>query len=321
MKIQQPDTSQVLSRIQRITVIVNPAAGRGKAREWIGELEVRLSVAIRSAHRLISWQIVETQGPGDGTRLAQEAVKEGARIVVAAGGDGTIGEVVNGLVGTEAALCVIPMGTGNDFARSIGIGVDVDKAIYNLLEGVPIAIDVGRTQGRYFVNVAGCGFDAVVAECVNRGGRRLRGTAAYLAAVMQSLLSYRAAEIRLTLDNETIETKAMLCSVANARYYGGGMRIAPHALLTDGLFDICLLQEVGKGEFLRTFPRVFQGKHTTHPAVRMLRSKSVKVESERPLPILVDGEILGTTPVEFEMLPGALTLIGPYIPSELFVDE
>ncbi|MCW3098904.1 MAG: Transcription regulator [Chthonomonadaceae bacterium] len=314
MSSQQPNTAQVLSRIHRITVIVNPAAGRGTAHKWIGELEIRLSDAIHGTHRIISWQIVETTGPGDATRLAREAVAGGADIVVAAGGDGTIGEVVNALVGTKAALGVIPMGTGNDFARSIGIGADVDKAIYNLLEGVPMAIDVGRTQGRYFVNVAGCGFDAVVAQRVNQGFRNLRGTAAYLAAVLQCLMSYRATQIRLTLDDEVIETKAMLCSVANARYYGGGMRIAPEAMLTDGLYDICLIKEVGKFEFLRTFPKVFKGQHTTHPAVKMLRSKYVKVESDRPLPVLVDGEIVGTTPVEFEMLEGGLTLIGPYIP-------
>ena len=315
MNIEQPNTAQVLSRIHRITIIVNPAAGRGSARQWIGELEVRLSLAIQSTHRIISWQIIETSGPGDATELAREAVRGGANIVAAAGGDGTIGEIVNGLVGTDVALGVIPMGTGNDFARSLGIGTDVDKAIYNLLEGIPIAIDVGKTQGRFFVNVSGCGLDAVVAQRVNTGFRWLRGSSAYLAALLQSLLPYRAATIRLTLDNEIIETKALLCSVANARYYGGGMRIAPDAMLTDGLFDICLIEEVGKIEFLRTFRKVFKGRHITHPAVRMLRSKYVKVESDRPLPVLVDGEIVGTTPAEFEMLAGGLNIIGPYIPS------
>lgn len=315
MNSQEPNTAAVLSRIHRITVIVNPEAGRGSARQWMGELEVRLSLAIQSTHRIISWQILETSGPGDATELAREAIRGGANIVAAAGGDGTIGEIVNALVGTDVALGVIPMGTGNDFARSLGIGTDVDRAIYNLLEGVPIAIDVGRTQGRYFVNVAGCGLDAVVAQRVNRGFRWLRGTYAYVVAALQTLLTYRATLIRLTLDNEVIETKAMLCSVANARYYGGGMRIAPDAMLTDGLYDVCLLEAVGKIEFLRTFPKVFKGRHITHPAVRMLRSKYVKVESDRPLPVLVDGEIVGTTPAEFEMLPGALNVMGPYIPS------
>ena len=315
MSTGQSDTAQVLSRIHRITIIVNPAAGRGSARRWIGELEARLSIAVESTHRIISWQIIETACPGDATKLAREAIRGGANVVVAAGGDGTIGEIVNALVGTDVALGVIPMGTGNDFARSLGIGNDMDRAIYNLLEGVPMAIDVGRTQGRYFVNVSGCGLDAVVAEKVNRGFRWLRGSSAYLAAVVQSLLSYRATAIRLTLDTEIVETKAMLCSIANARYYGGGMRIAPDAMLTDGLFDICLLAEVGKIEFLRTFPQVFKGKHITHPAVRMLRSQYVKVESDLPLPVLVDGEIVGTTPAEFEMLAGGLNIIGPYIPS------
>ncbi len=296
-----------------MTVIVNPAAGRGKARLLLADLEVRLSMVIQNTHRIISWQIVETARPGDATRIAREAVAAGANIVVAAGGDGTIGEVANGLMGSQVPLAILPLGTGNDFAHSIGLGGDFDKAINNLVEGVPIAIDVGRTQGRYFVNVAGCGFDAVVAKRVNRGFRRLRGTAAYVAAVLKTLPSFRAAAIKLTLDDQVIETRAMLCSVANARYYGGGMKIAPDALLTDGMFDICLLKEVSKLEFVRAFPRVFKGTHLTHPAVQMFRSKSVKIESDRPLPVLVDGEVVGTTPAEFEMIPGGLNLIGPYI--------
>jgi diacylglycerol kinase (ATP) len=172
-------------------------------------------------------------------------------------------------------------------------------------------VDVGRTQGRWFLNVAGCGFDAVVARRVNQGFRFLHGTAAYVAAVLHSLATFRPATLRLTLDGDIREERAMLCSVANARCYGGGMWIAPDARLDDGLFDLCLLREVGMVEFLRAFPRVFRGTHTTHPKVTMLRARHIVIESEPPLPVLIDGEVVGTTPAEFILAPHAISVMSP----------
>jgi diacylglycerol kinase (ATP) len=240
-----------------------------------------------------------------------EAAKDGVDIVAAAGGDGTLSEVLNGLVNSVSKIGIIPMGTGNDFARHLGIGTDRRRAVQTLLRGIAKPIDIGRTQGRWFLNVAGCGFDAVVAERVNRGFRHLRGTAAYIAAVVQTLRTFQAADMRITLDGETVELRAMLCSVANASYYGGGMHVAPDARLDDGLFDLCLLAEAGKMEFLSAFPRVFRGTHTTHPKVTMRRARHVQIESEPPMPVLVDGEIAGITPVEFVLVPGAIHVMTP----------
>jgi diacylglycerol kinase (ATP) len=313
----------------KVTVILNPAAGRGQGRARRPEIERLLE---HSKHALVNqgatteWSIVETTAPGRGAAQAAEAVRQGADVVAAAGGDGTYGEVVNGLVGTGARLGIVPLGTGNDFARTFGLVGDLPTAIDALFNGLPRPIDLGLVEWpqnrkskvenrKYFINVAGCGFDAVVAERVNRaaqGGRaRLRGTSAYIAAVCASLATYRAARFKITVDDKTFETEAMLCSVANSRTYGGGMIIAPDAKIDDGWFDLCILARTGRIEFLRAFPRVFKGTHTTHPKVTMLRGKSIRIESDPPMPVLIDGEVIGETPVAFELQHHAIEVMAP----------
>jgi diacylglycerol kinase (ATP) len=301
--------------VRSVTVLLNPASGRGQGARRRTELEKLLAqeVSCLSASNAppVRWRIVETTAPGSASELAAQAAAEGADVVAVAGGDGTLGEAVNGLVGTEARLGLLPLGTGNDFARSLGIGTDLARAVHTLFHGAPRAVDLGRAHDRWFINVAGCGFDAVVAERINRGFRYLRGTAAYLAAVFQTLLTFRPAAMRLTVDGETQEMRAMLCAVANAQSYGGGMRVAPGAVLDDGLFDLCILGDAGKIEFLRAFPRVFRGTHVAHPKVTMMRARCVIIESDPPLPVLADGELLGVTPVEFAIAPRAIQVMTP----------
>ena len=159
---------------RRLTVILNPAAGRGAGRKRRGELETALTEVVkRQAGRTITWRIMETARPGDGTLFARQAVEEGADIVAAAGGDGTLGEVLNGIAGSTATLGLIPLGTGNDFARQLGISHDLTLAVDILICGIPRPVDLGRTQDRWFINVAGCGFDAIVAQrAPTRAGSR-----------------------------------------------------------------------------------------------------------------------------------------------------
>lgn len=295
--------------MRQIAVILNPKAGRGMGAKRRPELERRLQEAVSNCPEPFEWKIIETEAKGQGMVLARESVKNGADIVAAAGGDGTLNEVVNGLVGTTATLGLLPLGTGNDFARCLGIGTDLQKGIETLLYGTARTIDLGQAHGRWFLNIAGCGFDAKVAERVNRGFPFLRGPGAYLAAIALSLLHLKPATLTLTLDGETQTVRALMCSVANATSYGGGMMVTPDAKIDDGLFDICLLREAGPMEFLLAFPQVFKGAHTTHRRVTMHRARTVKIESDILLSLLIDGEIIGTTPVEFTLVPHAIRVM------------
>ncbi len=309
--IQSRDVAaEMLSRIRRVTIILNPEAGRGAARHERENLESMFARAIRNLHDLVSWTVVETTGPGSATILAREAARNGVQIVVAAGGDGTINEVVNGLVGTDVKLGIVPLGTGNDFARTIGCGLTIKEAVLSIFYGDPIRVDLGKLNDRYFINVAGCGFDSEVAHRVNSSNSRLRGRAAYIAAVYHSLKDFAPVNMELTLDSERHEMNGMLCAVANARHYGGGMMIAPEALLNDGLFDVCVVC-AGKWEFLKSFPRVFKGTHISHPDVHILQASHVTVRTDRPVPVMLDGEILGETPAEFSLVPEAISVLGP----------
>lgn len=306
----------------KIVIILNPAAGRGAGtqrrawlQEWIDEAG-------------LDAQIWETQGAGEAIELARRAAGE-AELVVAAGGDGTLGEVLNGIYGSGAKLGVLPLGTGNDFARCIGIGADLNNGTWVIENGEPRHIDIGKVtlagQSRYFMNVAGAGFDSRCALRINEHRPKilgkLSGTGAYLVAVAAEIGSFQCAKLHLELDGRTVETPAVLCAIANAQSYGGGMKVAPDADLCDGLFDICLIKDVSRVEFLRAFPGVFKGQHTRHPKVEMFRAARVRLESQPPLPVLVDGEVLGTTPAQFEILPGAIEFWAPPAPQKTVGEE
>ncbi len=309
----------------RVVVIANPVSSRGGNRrgraELIFALERGASLA-RAQGKQVEFRLVETTSPGQAacsgkflegsaSALARIAADEGADVVAAAGGDGTVGEVANGLIGTTAALAVLPMGTGNDFGRTIGVHSSLTKAAECIFLGESQTIDVGKIGNGHFVNIAGCGFDAVVAQKINIGFRRLKGTAAYVAAVIQTLASFRATPIELNVDGVNYSETIMLCAIANAKCYGGGMKVAPDADLTDGLFDIVLVGDVGPAEFLKTFPKVFKGTHVTHPKVKVLRGKCLTITCEAGLPVLADGEDVGQTPCEIRMVPRALTVRVP----------
>jgi len=296
---------------RKITVVLNPAAGRGLGQSRRPLLESVITRAIADSETDTSWSIVETTSPGAGLQIAHEAASNGADVVAAAGGDGTIGEVLNGIVGTRAKLAVIPLGTGNDFARCMGLYGNLELAVRTMVAGISHPIDIGLVAERYFLNIVGCGFDAAVAERVNRGHRTLRGTAAYIAAVAQTLISYRAPNMRITIDGVQSELRAMLCCVANSNSYGGGMLIAPNARIDDGYFDVCILREAGRLEFLLAFPRVFRGTHVTHPKFSIRRARLVTIETDRPMPVLVDGEVNLQIPVSLKIVPKAIELMCP----------
>ncbi len=309
MEIQSGITNLADRQIKTALIILNPAAGSGTAARHREQLTTFIHSKAASH---IDWNMNETISSSHTESVALQAADSGIDIVAAAGGDGTISQVMNGIAGSNSILGVVPLGTGNDFARMIQINT-FDQGLQTLLHGESRIIDIGKVGCRHFINIAGCGFDAVVGEAANKRFKRLRGTIAYIAAVIYALFTFRAAEFRITIDGELLVTKAMLCSIANAKSYGGGMLIAPDAEIDDGLLDVCILSELSKLEFIRAFPRVYKGTHVTHPAMKIVRAKRVEISSNPIMPMFLDGELVGHTPGIFEVLPSALRVMVPTI--------
>ena len=296
--------------------VVNPVSAAGKTGGMWPEIEKELhSLGLDFDHRL-------TEAPGHATDLAREGVAQGYEMVVAVGGDGTVNEVVNGLMapgGTraQATLGVVITGRGSDFARTIGVPSDYGEACVRLAGERTMTVDLGLVEfqseegrrTRYFVNVGGGGFDGEVAHRANRTPNFMGGTIPYLTSLVTTLFAYRNKAVELTLDDqEPIRMVVNSVVVANCQYFGGGMRVAPDADPNDGLFDVIVIGDIDKIEFLMTVPKVYDGTHITHPQVDTYRAKRVEVRSEQDLLLQVEGEVCGHTPLTFEIIPSALDI-------------
>lgn len=292
-----------------LVVVANPAAGHGKAGRLIGKVTTGL-------HRLrVPHEIRVSESGPDLERLARVAAEEGTRVVAALGGDGTASLAANGILGTGAALASLPAGTGDDFAKAIGAG-RLDTAIGLLANPKTVDLDViAITTGavkRHLVNIAGAGFDSEVNETANRMTVKLGATGTYVAALLRTLSRFSPASFTIQVDDERMDLDAMLVEVGNGRWTGGGMKVLPGAVMNDGLLDVCIVEALSKPAFLRAFPRVFLGSHTSHPKVRMRTGTRVQVEANRRVLVYADGEPIGPLPAIFEVRPGALpVVVGP----------
>lgn len=296
--------------MSRAVVVVNPAAGGGRtARVWR-----RLSDL---AAATLPFDLAETRARGDGERLAREAALAGAPLVVAVGGDGTLNEVVNGVrgAGTATVVGAVLTGRGCDACRNFGIPRDPAGAVRALADGRDARFDLGRAEWadgrrRWFAISAGAGFDAAVAK--RAAGLRARGAVSYVVAVLASLHAHRPAPATLEIDGvRGPEVPITLAVAANAKYFGGGMKIAPDALADDGALDLVVVGDVGRFELVRWLPSIFTGGHLAHPRISVRRVRRVTIEAPAPLPTHVDGEPVGVTPVTLTIEPGALTLRVP----------
>lgn len=292
-----------------VLVLVSPTSGRGKA----GRLAPALSRGLRRAG--LAHEVVISREPAHAQRTAARAAERGALAVVAVGGDGMVHLCANGLIGSETALAVVPAGTGNDFARCLGLDPKAPLGVVELLasgrlRAVDAVLATGPGWRRHYVCVAGVGFDSETNAYANTL-TRLRGTPRYVAAVFRTLVRFRPASFRVSVDGAERRLGAMLVAVGNAASYGGGMRVCPDASLDDGLLDVCVVGAMSKLSFVRAFPKVFSGKHVYHPAVITMRGSEIEVEAARPFEVYVDGERGGPLPARFEVLPGALRVVAP----------
>jgi YegS/Rv2252/BmrU family lipid kinase len=267
---------------------------------------------VREGLRGAGWVVDEhlSEGPGHAIDLAA-ATHEGCGIALAVGGDGTANEVVNGLVASGAAdipLGIVPLGTANDFARCLGIPGKPEAATRALLAGHRRRIDLGRVSGRYFINVAGVGFDASVAHWVNR---RWKHFGMYVVGVFRTLAVFDPVWMRLELDGTVREGRLFLAAIGNTSAYGGGLRICPHAEPDDGWLDVVTIGDVRKYEVFSLLPRLYSGAHLRHRKVATARVRALSVTADPPQPVHVDGEPVGHTPVAFSLEPGAIEVVTP----------
>jgi YegS/Rv2252/BmrU family lipid kinase len=304
----------VASPFGELAVIANPRAGRGRVGKELPELERQL-LARRLAHR-----IQETEGPGHASELAREALGGGIRFVVAVGGDGTVQEVVNGMleddrpVVEDAVLGVVAAGSGSDFVRTFGLPGDAARAVRHLEGDRLYRIDVIRaeyrdgdaTRMRYVPNIAEVGLGAEVVRRAERLPRRL-GRSRYFWSFWMSVGRYRPGPITVRVDRKSFEGVANNVVVANCQFYGGGMKISPRSYPGDGLIDV-QISTGPKAEAFTLIPKIYRGEHVPHPHIKELRGREVQVEADRPLPVEGDGEVLGTTPATFTVLPEVLAL-------------
>ena len=298
-----------------LVLIANPRAGRGRVDAALPEVEL----VLREAG--LEYRIVRTTGPGHATEAARGALLGGERFLVAVGGDGTVHEVVNGMLddgkpmAPDAVLGVIAAGSGCDFVRSFGLPADVKQAAGHLAGDQVQAIDVGtvtcagQDKPRYFVNIAQAGLGAaVVARTagLTRAGRWLGG-AKYAAGFWLTLPRFRPAAVRLDANGQYHAWRAYNVVVANCRFYGGGMQISPNSDPCDCLLDI-LVMTGPKSDSFTTLPKVYSGAHLPHRNIAELKAAQLSLEADPGLPVEADGELLGTTPASFGIIPGAVRL-------------
>ena len=294
-------------------VVANPISGQGRAMHHRHEIE-----AVLRRHG-IEFDFVISEFPGHAIELAARAVAGGCRQVLAVGGDGTVHECANGIFSqhatptAEVTLGVMPIGTGNDWARSHGIPKDYAEVAALMAAGGHRLHDVGLAElgdgaRRHFVNVAGLGFDAHVVEALPD---RTLGPMAYLVGLAKGLMTYRAVSLGLTFGERRIDSRAFVLFFAIGRYCGSGMNVAPKAEVDDGLFDITLIQDLSRWEVLKSLRKLFDGTLLDHPKVLALREAGGAVEAAAAQPVEADGELIGHAPVRFSILPRALRVLAP----------
>jgi diacylglycerol kinase (ATP) len=240
-------------------------------------------------------------------------VRAGIQRVLAVGGDGTLHELVNALAHTAVALGVLPCGTGNDFARSQGLMGPLPRLLQRLAHGQRESVDLGQVEDTYYLNVAGVGFDAEVARCINARARKPEGALPYLGEAIRLAFHYEPPLLEVRFDSSAPmpRERLLLVAVGNASAYGGGMRICPQARVNDGLLDVMLAGDIRRWAILTLLPRVFMGRHVGDPRIRMIRARAVSVTGPAGVVLHADGEIVGGLPAHFRVHPGALTLWRP----------
>ncbi len=295
----------------KATLIFNPVAGQREVRSHLRNVVGFLA----EQGWVVEW--TETTPEIDATMLASQAVSQGAEVVIAAGGDGTINGVVNGLVGhSNVRLGILPTGTANVWARESGIadisllGPNLEAAGKVLVEGVTLQVDVGRANDRYFLLMAGAGLDALVTQRIDQSAKRRVGAFAYAWTAVREALKYRGTQVHIRIDGVELVRNAWLVTISNSKLYAL-VPLAVEASVNDGLLDIGIFTGRSWPHYLRHTVNVVLRRHTHDPEVEFLRGREIFISAMPQLPVQVDAEPVGMTPMTFTVVPGALRVIVP----------
>ncbi len=293
-------------------LIHNPQSGQRDRSREIAEAVARLAS--------VGWQVetVSSASTSELERAARAAVAAGVDVVIAAGGDGTVNVAIQALAHQRAALGVLPIGTTNVWAREMGIPLDVMGATEVLLAGEVARADLGQADGRYFLFVAGIGFDASVARGIDSTAKRRLGMLAYLVAAAVEAFKLRGVDTTIIADGKVSRQRVLMVVASNIRMYGGVLTIAPEAFADDGLLDVCVFRGRGLLAAAIHAVSVLLGHHTRDPGVRFYRSATVSISARDPLPLQLDGDYAGITPITIRVVPKALRVLIPPGPHRLF---
>ncbi len=287
--------------------IVNPAAGKGKGLKLIPEIRKILT------EKKQEYGIEITERPGHAQELARIHGGKGESRIYSVGGDGTLNEVLNGMVGMDSSLAVIPCGSGNDFIRSLTSRWSIEDIVERTIDGSEKSIDVIKVNERYFINIASVGFDAEVVYNARKIKKipGLPGSVAYILGILSTVFKYGGSHMHINIDGNRIDKKLLLTAVANGRYYGGGMLPVPAARIEDGLIDICTVDAISKVKILAFFPKLIKGTHGDMKEVSFYKGKRVEIASNHDMTINTDGEVIRGQEIVFEVIPKGVRIIVP----------
>lgn len=273
--------------MEKLLFIVNPVAGKGRGKKVIPIIEKKM------IDNNISYEIIMTSKPLEATRLAMENVHS-FETIIAVGGDGTVNEVAQGLIKSKKGrLGIIPCGTGNDFVRALNIDLSLEKSLDIIIEGRTKAIDVGRVNGHYFINISSIGFDTHTVIETNKIKKSINGIWAYIIGVLITLIKYKKENADLIIDNKEYKRRLLLLAVGNGNTYGGGMKLLPMAQIDDGYFHICVVRDVSNLKLLFLFPSIFKGTHLKHSKyVEIFKANKLIYKNKKRIELNIDGEIL-----------------------------
>ena len=307
------EASSIL-RESAVIVFVNPAAGGGRARSYLAQVHK----LFESFH--VHAQFVMTNSAEELESSAQTAISQGQRVLFAMGGDGTFQALANAAFGAEVLLGVLPVGGGNDFAAALGLPNDPVEAAEAILRGKPCFVDLVRVRTaegrtRLYAGGGGIGLDAEAARHANGAYRCLPGRSRYIASALRALLGFVPIEVRIDFPGSDLtswEAKALLAAVLNSPTYGAGLRLAPDAALDDGLLEIVMIEDLSKIGVLALLPRLMGNGELRTSRVKRWRAQRVRLTTNRPCFFHGDGEIIGPTPVEIEVVPRAIQALVPW---------